>query len=48
VDEILWMICLEDGMPKARANYVFHAVRAFGAAAARPLKSPKKIRILAP
>jgi len=47
-DELLWMICLEDGMPKARANYVYHAVRAFGASAARPPEKPKKIRITAP
>lgn len=47
-DELLWMLCLEDGMPKARANYVYHAVRAFGASAARPPQKPKKIRITAP
>jgi len=47
-DEILWMICLEDGMPKPRANYVYHAVRAFGASAARPRKKPKQVRITAP
>ena len=47
-DEILWMICLEDGMPKARANYVYHAVRTFGASSARPPKKPKKVRIMAP
>jgi hypothetical protein len=47
-DELLWMLCLEDGMPKVRANYVFHAVRAFGASAARPPRKPKKIRITAP
>lgn len=47
-DEILWMICLADGMAKARANYVYHAVRAFGASSARPPKKPKKVRITAP
>ena len=47
-DVLLWMICLEDGMAKARANYVYHAVRAFGASAARPPRQPKKIRITAP
>jgi hypothetical protein len=47
-DVLLWMICLEDGMPKARANYVYHAVRAFGASAARPPRKPKKVRITAP
>ena len=47
-DVLLWLICLEDGMAKARANYVYHAVRAFGASAARPPRQPKKIRITAP
>lgn len=47
-DQLLWMICLEDGMPKIRANYVYHAVRAFAAGAARPLWKPKQIRITAP
>lgn len=47
-DEILWMICLEDGMPKMRANYVYHAVRAFGASTARPLEEPRQVRITAP
>jgi hypothetical protein len=47
-DVLLWMICLEDGMPKLRANYVYHAVRAFGAASARPPPKPKQVRIVAP
>jgi len=47
-DVLLWMICLEDGMPKARANYVYHAVRVFAAGSARPPRTPKQVRITAP
>jgi hypothetical protein len=47
-DELLWMVCQEDGMSRIRANYVFHAVRAFGTSSARPPRKPKKIRITAP
>lgn len=52
-DEILRRICIEDGMSKLRAWYVYKAVRWFGAAAARPgsqkplvitcIEAPKKI-----
>jgi len=47
-DELLWLICLEDGMSRVRADYVFHAVRAFGAPSARPPKHPKPVIITAP
>ncbi len=47
-DVLLWMICLEDGMSKPRADYVYHAVRVFGGAAARPPKKPKAVMITAP
>jgi hypothetical protein len=47
-DEVLRTICRDDGMSKTRADYVYHAVRAFGASAARPPKKPKKVRITAP
>lgn len=44
-DETLREICLEDGMPRVRADYVYAAVRAFGGmAASRPvpvLKAPR-------
>ena len=42
-DEILREICLEDGMSRVRAWYVFKAVRAAGAKSARPdlLQAPK-------
>jgi hypothetical protein len=47
-DEILWMICLEDGMSKVRADYVYQAVRAFAAPAAKPPKKPKQVLLTAP
>lgn len=47
-DVLLWMMCIEDGMPKVRANYVYHAVRAFGAATARPPRRPKGVVLRAP
>ncbi len=47
-DELLWMICLADGMSQTRADYVYHAVRTFGASAARPRKKPKPVIIKAP
>lgn len=37
-DRILRDICIEDGMSKFRANYVYHAVRIFGAKSAKPKK----------
>lgn len=47
-DEILRDMCLEDGMPKVRAMYVYHAVRAFGARAARADKRNADKRRKAP
>jgi hypothetical protein len=47
-DVLLWLICLEDGMSRTRADYVYHAVRAFGGGAARPPKRPKRTIIRAP
>jgi hypothetical protein len=47
-DVLLWLICLADGMSRARADYVFHAVRAFGARSARPRKHPTPVVIQAP
>ena len=35
-DEILKEVCLEDGMCRFRAWYVYHAVRLFGASSAKP------------
>jgi len=37
-DDILRMICLQDGMSQARAEMVHNAVRAFGASAAENAK----------
>jgi len=47
-DRLLWQMCREDGMSKLRADYVYHAVRAFGASSARPPKKRKEIRQTAP
>jgi hypothetical protein len=47
-DVLLWLICLEDGMSRARADYVYHAVRVFGGASARPRKGPKQVILEAP
>jgi hypothetical protein len=47
-DVLLWLICLEDGMARVRADYVYHAVRAFGAGAAKPSKKIKPVVIKAP
>lgn len=38
VDVLLWQICLADGMSQRKADYVYHAVRTFGAPATRPRK----------
>ena len=35
-DRLLRKICIDDGMPKWRASYVYWAVRAFGRSAAQP------------
>jgi hypothetical protein len=47
-DVILWLICIDDGMSRTRADYVYHAVRAFGGSSARPPKKPKRVIIRAP
>jgi hypothetical protein len=47
-DVLLWMICLDDGMSRTRADYVYHAVRAFGGRAAKPPKKPKSVILTAP
>ena len=47
-DVLFWLICLDDGMSRTRADYVYHAVRAFGAGSARPPKQPKPVIITAP
>lgn len=47
-DVLLWMICLADGMSRTRADYVYHAVRALGGSAAKPIKSPKSVILTAP
>jgi hypothetical protein len=47
-DVLLWLICLEDGMSRPRADYVYHAVRTFGGLAARPPRRPKSVIITAP
>ena len=47
-DVLLWLICLEDKMSRTRADYVYHAVRTFGAGSARPPKNPKPVIIRAP
>jgi hypothetical protein len=35
-DQILYEICLEDGMSKFRAKYVYTSVKLFGASSAKP------------
>jgi hypothetical protein len=47
-DVLLWLICIEDGMPRVRADYVYHAVRAFAGGSAKPPKKPKPVIIKAP
>ncbi len=47
-DVLLWLICLDDGMSRTRADYVYHAVRVFGAGSARPPKKAKPVIIKAP
>jgi Protein of unknown function (DUF1353) len=47
-DEILRGICLEDGMSKFRAWYVYQAVRIFAGGAARPSKKPEDKIICVP
>jgi hypothetical protein len=47
-DVLLWLICLEDGMSRPRADYVYHAVRTFGGLAARPPRRPRPVIITAP
>ena len=47
-DVLLWLICIDDGMSRTRADYAYHAVRLFGAAAARPSRKPAQVIIEAP
>ena len=47
-DVLLWLICIEDGMSRTRADYVYHAVRIFAGRSARPAKKPKPVIIKAP
>jgi len=47
-DVLLWMICVEDGMSRMRADYVYHAVRNFAGGAARPPRKPRQVIITAP
>ena len=44
IDSLLMEICLEDGMPEFRADYVFHGVSTFGGKYADP-GNKKKILI---
>ncbi len=41
VDQLLKKICLEDGMNKFRAWYVYKAVRIFGKKSSMPRKNPR-------
>ena len=41
-DNILWKLCIEDGMYRWRALYVFNAVRVFGRFAIKPLSFWRK------
>lgn len=47
-DVLLWLLCLEDGMSRTRADYVYHAVRTFGGRSARPRRNPRRVTITAP
>ena len=47
-DVLFWLICQKDGMSKARADYVYHAVRTFGRGATKPRKKPRQVIIKAP
>ena len=47
-DVLLWLICLDDGMSRTRADYVYHAVRTFAGRSARPRKGPGSVIIKAP
>ena len=40
-DKLLRRICLEDGMSKFRAWYVYTSLRLFGARAIKPVKNPR-------
>ena len=40
-DQLLRKICLEDGMSKFRAWYVYHAVRLFARQSSMPRKNPR-------
>ena len=47
-DVLLWLICIDDGMSRTRADYVYHAVRTFAGGSAKPRKKPKAVIIKAP
>lgn len=47
-DRLLKEICIEDGMSRFRAAYVYWAVRAFGASHAAPGTEPSEERICVP
>ena len=47
-DLLLKKICLEDGMSRFRAGYVYLAVRAFGGTAAKPGSEPPIEKICVP
>lgn len=47
-DEILYDLCREDGMSAVRAEYVYHAVRAFGGSSARPSRRAQRSTKKAP
>ena len=47
-DLLLKKICLEDGMSKFRAGYVFFAVKHFGGASARPGSQEPAIQVCVP
>jgi len=43
-DQLLWRICLEDGMSRMRAAWVYYSVRWFAAGAAKASKTKKMIQ----
>lgn len=47
-DQLLREICLEDGMCRLRAWYVYHALRIFASGSARPRKEPEMEIICVP
>jgi hypothetical protein len=47
-DKMLYKICIEDGMPRWRANYVYWAVRLFAGKDARPKQKEELDVLVAP